>query len=327
MTYTEKVQQMFYDQRVGKVYGCFEVIQVEYDNDRKQQLWTLRCIHCGLVKTTYNGKDYVKGKNHGICKCQHTKCLYEKPQKIKKAHPASFRMKDHELYSRWKGIKRRCYDPHDKNYPNYGGRGITMCDEWREDFWAFADWAWETEYSPELTIDRIDNDLGYSPDNCRWATREEQNKHKRNVRLYEGKTLPDWCEDKNVDYEVISSLLKDGMFLESAYQRALEIMHEREFNENCRDLGFSPDTIRKRMSKGLTFQQAIETTKHIGKHFYEINGVSKTLNEWCEAYGITAPAVLYRMNKKGMPFEAALTTPKNQGKKLKNLPKPIDKLP
>ena len=93
MNYTEQIQQSFYNQRIGTVYGCFEVTDVEYDPEQKRQLWTLRCVHCGLVKQTYNGKDYAKGKNHGICKCQHTKKLYsEKPQKNKKAL-----MKEHPL--------------------------------------------------------------------------------------------------------------------------------------------------------------------------------------------------------------------------------------
>ena len=156
MNYTEQMQKSFYADRIGTVYGCFEVTDVKYDTDQKRQLWTLRCIHCGLVKQTYNGKDYAKGKNHGICKCQHAKKLYsEKPQKIKKA-----KMQDHPLYFRWESMKSRCYRKSDKDYPNYGGRGITMCDEWRYDFWAFVDWAMENGYRDGLTIDRKDNDKG-----------------------------------------------------------------------------------------------------------------------------------------------------------------------
>ena len=150
MNYTEQMQKSFYADRIGTVYGCFEVTDVKYDTDQKRQLWTLRCIHCGLVKQTYNGKDYAKGKNHGICKCQHTKKLYsEKPQKIKKAN-----MQDHPLYFRWESMTSRCYRKSDKDYPNYGGRGITMCVEWRYDFWAFADWAMEHGYRDGLSVDR-----------------------------------------------------------------------------------------------------------------------------------------------------------------------------
>lgn len=88
------------------------------------------------------------------------------------------------LYCIWKGMVRRCNDPGQKDYPAYGGRGIKVCDEWRKDFFTFYDWAWEHGYSTDLSIDRIDVDGSYCPENCRWASFLEQ---KLNTRGYGGR--------------------------------------------------------------------------------------------------------------------------------------------
>ena len=78
-------------------------------------------------------------------------------------------------------MKRRCCNKNDKNYKYYGGRGITVCDEWRNDFVAFYNWAIENSYSDDLTIDRINVNGNYEPSNCRWVTMAQQNQNKRNV--------------------------------------------------------------------------------------------------------------------------------------------------
>lgn len=78
------------------------------------------------------------------------------------------------LYEIWKGAKRRCTSPSCKDYPDYGGRGITMCSAWCEDFDAFWEWAWDHGYNPDLSLERVDVDKGYSPENCRWASDLEQ---------------------------------------------------------------------------------------------------------------------------------------------------------
>lgn len=85
------------------------------------------------------------------------------------------------LYRIWASMKSRCTNPKVRHYEYYGGRGITVCEEWAE-FVPFYRWAMSHGYAENLTIDRVDNDKGYSPDNCRWATRSEQRTNQRRMK-------------------------------------------------------------------------------------------------------------------------------------------------
>ena len=94
------------------------------------------------------------------------------------------------LYDIWRGMKRRCENPKCKDYPDYGGRGVKVCETWSMSFPAFADWAWENGYTTDRSLDRVDVNSGYCPENCRWASYLEQQVNRResaetyaNVRL------------------------------------------------------------------------------------------------------------------------------------------------
>lgn len=90
--------------------------------------------------------------------------------------------KPSRLYRIWVDIKGRCYYPSSISYSSYGAKGITMCDEWRNSFEAFSEWAISNGYNDTLSIDRIDNDKGYFPENCRWATKSVQRLNQRTER-------------------------------------------------------------------------------------------------------------------------------------------------
>lgn len=119
---------------------------------------------------------------------------YGAEQRIKSTikHGMSKQSKNyHPLYTTWDSMIQRCTNPNSKEYHNYGGRGIKVFDEWRNDFKKFYDWAIERGYSKELTIDRIEVNGDYIPSNCRWATTSIQARNKRNNHLieYNGETM------------------------------------------------------------------------------------------------------------------------------------------
>jgi len=154
-------------------FGYLEVIKL-HRKDSRSASWLCRCV-CGKEKVYSTAKITGGGMYGG----------YSKPVKscgCKRYPHKGLVMNNKRLYNIWHYMKQRCYDPNADNYERYGGAGVTVCDEWRESFTSFVEWANSNGYQPDLTLDRIDSTKPYSPDNCRWADYYTQAQNKGMLR-------------------------------------------------------------------------------------------------------------------------------------------------
>ena len=137
--------------------------------------------------------------------------------------PSHGMSKNSRLYRVWCGMKERCNNQNNKRYPRYGGRGIRVCPEWETSFESFHGWAIDNGYRDGLTIDRIDNNEGYSPGNCRWVTTSRQNRNysKNHMIAYGGKTqcVADWADEIGIKGSTILFRLKQGKTLDEVFDK------------------------------------------------------------------------------------------------------------
>ena len=160
----------------GQRFGRLTVIYRSGSNRQGLATWFCQC-DCGRT-CVIAGAAMRKG-NTKSCGCLHD----EEAKERRTTHGKS----DTRLNHIWSAMKQRCYNPSNKNYNRYGGRGITICDEWRNDFQAFYEWAMANGYEEQAavgkcTIDRIDNDKGYNPENCRWVDMTAQRNNRSDSR-------------------------------------------------------------------------------------------------------------------------------------------------
>lgn len=166
-----------------------------------------KCGMCGTVCKA--STEDVKAGKIVSCGCYHKK-------RIKEAN-TTHGLRYHELYNKWKAMRNRCVSPTDQSYKYYGGRGITVCDEWLKDPETFFEWCYTNGYEKNLSLDRIDNDLGYNPDNCRFTTKSVQSRNTRilqsnNKSGYRGVSWSKVADRWKAQIVVSGKTVRVGMF-------------------------------------------------------------------------------------------------------------------
>jgi len=174
--------------------------------------WICRC-DCGKVCTVPGGS--LKTGHTKSCGCLHTK------------HHGG--RDEPRLYNAWLNMRRRVNDPTNKRYASYGGKGVKICDEWQNDFIAFRNWAKANGYADNLTIDRIDNNGDYCPENCRWVdSYVQQNNTSRNRYIYvrgELMTMANAAKTLGLTYSTVQHRVERGQSVDRPPERKRKTCH------------------------------------------------------------------------------------------------------
>lgn len=176
----------------------------------KRYLWECQC-DCGNTTIVYP-QQMITGRQKA-CRCGKSVTFHEMHYKHGGAGT--------RLYEIWCSMKKRCNNPHAKNYARYGGRGITVCSEW-EQFEPFRDWALSVGYAEALTLERKDVNGNYCPENCTWIPQKRQARNRtsnKNIQINgETHTLVEWCEIRKLNYSTVYSRIRRGATPEVALE-------------------------------------------------------------------------------------------------------------
>lgn len=256
----------------GQKFNMLTVISQTNERIDRKVVWLCKC-DCGNY-TKAIAKDLISN-NKKSCGC------------LKYAtHNMTHGLSKTRIYKIWLGIKKRCYNPTSGSYKHYGKRGIIMCDEWKNDFMAFYNWAMTNGYTDKLSIERNNVNGNYEPSNCCWIALAKQSCNTRKTRYvtYNGETksLSTFCKELNISRTAVIQRVKRGDTYEQAiHALVIHAPRKKTINSGC----FKPSL------------------------FFTIDGVTKSLHEWCKEYDIPYGRALKRYES-GWDIVKALTTPK-----------------
>lgn len=194
----------------GKQFGRLTVVSQSSGRSKEGRLlWLCQCS-CGNTKIT-DTKSLTTGKTKS-CGCYSRDIHKQIFTKHGETHS--------KLYFVWNDMKSRCNDVNSRPYKDYGGRGIAVCNEWMSSYECFRDWALSSGYKNGLTLDRIDVNNGYYPENCRWVTMKTQSNNKRNNRNItynnETHTISEWSDITGINKTTLRLRLNAGWSIKDA---------------------------------------------------------------------------------------------------------------
>lgn len=296
---------------IGDIVGHYEVLQ--YSGAR----YICKCLYCDdiSIKTEQDLRRAIKHVDTGRCRHKCAMCDNKRIERI------------------LNGMIYRCYDKTCKHYKFYGEKGIQVCEAWRHNHRKFEEWALENGYADNLTIDRIDPDKDYCPENCRWITCEENARWKSTTRAITVDEITmtgrQWADYLGIGTNRINVIIREQGIEEAisfiSKVRNGELVPDRhkpdtvQYNgetvrvvDLARDSGVSSSSLRDRLSSGQEVEDAILSIKRTQEKRFEgqieYNGEKHKLSEWAAIYGIAYNVVTQRVHN-GWDRIAAFTTP------------------